>query len=65
MTYSAYFGKEIEMDISIHGGESPYAEAVLLQQGYELCSSDIRRNFFGLWAIEYEGMIYTAEVKEE
>ena len=71
MSYTACFGHGIEMDIKVcgvqfeeDGDNRPWTEAVLFENGCELCCSEPDEEFFKEWALEYEGKTYIAEVEE-
>lgn len=72
ISYSANFGNGIKMNVKLCGvkyeedGENrPWTEAVLFDQGYELCCSEAGDKYFGEWALDHEGIRYIAEVIAE
>lgn len=64
------FGKGIEMDIKLCGVQyrededtnKPWTEAVLFDNGAEVTCSEPDDEYFQKWELEYDGMIYTANV---
>lgn len=72
-SYTADFGGGIEMDIKLCNSDfdetdttNPlWTEAVLFQDGIELCHTDVCDTFFGLWELEDEGILYQVHVIEE
>ncbi len=73
-TYSvtAAFENNIEMDIKLCGvqyeeGDDnlPWTEAVLFDNGCEVCHTDVCNVFMGVWELEYNGISYEVTVKVE
>lgn len=64
ISVTAVFPDGIEMDIKCCGcnNDPSWTEAVLFQNGSELCHTDVEEEFFGPWALDYNGRRYIAIV---
>ena len=64
VSFTAVFPDRIEMDIKLCGSDAsaPWTEAVLFQNGSEICCSEPAEDFFGEWELEYNGVIYGVTV---
>lgn len=67
ISHTAVFDNGIEMDIKLCGADDdyPWTEAVLFENGCELCHTDVEDEYFGVWEIEYNGDTYIVEIGEE
>lgn len=77
ISYTAEFPNGILMDVEIcgvqyeeDGDNLPWTQAVLYQKGkgeaYQECTfTDVSDDFWGSWELEFEGNIYTVEVKRQ
>lgn len=43
---------DIKLIIPIDENDTPWTEAVLFYDGYEVCCSDVEYEFFGLWELD-------------
>ena len=64
---TADFKNGIEMDIKCCGtDEGPaWTEAVLFQNGSEVCCTDVSDEMLGDWSLEFENDVYIVHIKEE
>lgn len=64
ISVTAVFPDGIEMDIKCCGcnDEPSWTEAVLFQNGSELCHTDVDEIFFDAWELDYNGRRYIAIV---
>lgn len=72
ITHTAIFGNGIEMDIKICGvqfieGEcnTPFTEAILFKDGYEVACSEPSEGLDGEWELEYNDVLYQVIVEVE
>ena len=70
ITNTASFSDNIEMDIKLcgvrfHEDESnlPWTEAVLFENGHEICCTEPSNSYFGEWTLEYKNITYTVDVR--
>ena len=71
LSYTADFGDGFEMDVECCGvqyweGEvnTAWAQAILFRNGCELVCTEPCDTFDDMWELEYDGMLYVAEIKE-
>ena len=69
-TVSADFGNGIEVDVKLCGvrfmddsDNLPWTEAVIFNNGSEVCCSEPSDEFFGEWAFDIDGAEYVVVVK--
>lgn len=62
--YTATFPYGIEMDIKCCGckDSASWTEAVLFDNGFEVCCSEVSDNFLGKWEFKYKNNTYITEV---
>lgn len=65
--HTAHFVDGVEMDVKLCGAQddTPWTEAVLFKDGYEVCCSEPGVEYNGPWTLEYDGNTYTATVMME
>ena len=62
---TAKFDNGIEMDIKLCGAQDdyPWTEAVLFNNGSEVCCSEVSDEYVGEWELEYNGNQYVVYVE--
>lgn len=73
ITNTATFPDNIEMDIKCCGvqynkdesNNTAWTEAVLFQNGHEICCSEPADEYLGQWTLEYNDNEYTVIIEEE
>ena len=65
ITSTAKFGNGVEMDIKLCGADNdyPWTEAVLFENGSEVCCTEVCEDFLGEWELEYNGDQYIVYVE--
>lgn len=64
ISVTAVFPDGMEMDVKCCGcnDDPSWTEAVLFQDGSEVCCTDVEEEFLGPWELDYEGRRYIAIV---
>lgn len=64
ISYTANFGDGFEIDVKCCGcdDEGSWAEAVLFENGHEVCCTEPEYTFLGVWEIEFGGNTYRVNV---
>ncbi len=65
IVYTMVFSNNIEMDIKCCGckDESSWTEAVLFNNGHELCCSEVYDTFIREWRLDYNDNIYIVNIE--
>ena len=67
-TKTAHFPDGFDMDIKCCGGdigETAWTEAVLFDNGYQCCFTDVNDEFLGDWELDWNGNTYIVHVIPE
>lgn len=60
---TAYFDDNVEADIKLVNAEPPYVDAVLFQNGHEVCTLEpCAEEYDGEYVFQFDGKMYTVEV---
>jgi len=61
---SSAFDTQMEMDIKVCNGDTPFVDAVLFDDGHEVDVMDVSDTLLGEYTIEYDGVTYKVIVRE-